>query len=192
MPREGRSITCIPAVKKFAQTAADGQFEHKRRVAAYARVSTDIEEQLSSYAAQVDYYTNYIQSRQDWEFVKVYTDEGISGTNTKYREGFKQMIADALAGKIDLIVTKSVSRFARNTVDSLTAVRQLKEHGVEIFFEKEKRSILEKFVNDFSEFPPEQRLNKTLMVKLVNEIIIFSNSRVIVEMKNGMQITTQQ
>ena len=137
MPREGRSITCIPAVKKFAQTAADGQFEHKRRVAAYARVSTDIEEQLSSYAAQVDYYTNYIQSRQDWEFVKVYTDEGISGTNTKYREGFKQMIADALAGKIDLIVTKSVSRFARNTVDSLTAVRQLKEHGVEIFFEKE-------------------------------------------------------
>lgn len=102
------------------------------------------------------------------------------------------MIADALAGKIDLIVTKSVSRFARNTVDSLTAVRQLKEHGVEIFFEKEKRSILEKFVNDFSEFPPEQRLNKTLMVKLVNEIIIFSDSRVIVEMKNGMQITTQQ
>lgn len=74
MPREGRSITCIPAVKKFAQTAADGQFEHKRRVAAYARVSTDIEEQLSSYAAQVDYYTNYIQSRQDWEFVKVYTE----------------------------------------------------------------------------------------------------------------------
>ncbi len=87
--------------------------------------------------AQVDYYTKYIKSRDDWEFVDVYTDEGISATNTKHREGFKQMIADALAGKIDLIVTKSVSRFARNTVDSLTTVRQLKEKGIEIYFEKE-------------------------------------------------------
>ena len=101
------------------------------------RVSTDSEEQLTSYSAQVDYYTNYIKSRDDWEFVSVYTDEGITGTNTKHREGFKRMVADALAGKIDLIVTKSVSRFARNTVDSLTTVRQLKEKGVEIYFEKE-------------------------------------------------------
>ncbi len=85
----------------------------------------------------MDYYTNYIKSRDDWEFVSVYTDEGITGTNTKHREGFKRMVADALAGKIDLIVTKSVSRFARNTVDSLTTVRQLKEKGVEIYFEKE-------------------------------------------------------
>ena len=109
----------------------------KRRTAAYARVSTDSEEQLTSYAAQVDYYTNYIRGRDDWEFVAVYTDEGITGTNTKHREGFKRMVADALDGKIDLIVTKSVSRFARNTVDSLTTVRQLKEKGVEIYFEKE-------------------------------------------------------
>ena len=69
-----------------------------------------------------DYYTRYIQSKPEWEFEKVYTDEGISGTNTKRREGFKEMIADALAGKIDLIVTKSVSRFARNTVDSLVTI----------------------------------------------------------------------
>lgn len=103
----------------------------------YARVSTDSEEQLTSYEAQVDYYTKYIQGRPDWEFIEVYTDEGISALNTKKREGFNRMIADALAGKIDLIVTKSVSRFARNTVDSLTTVRQLKEKGIEVYFEKE-------------------------------------------------------
>lgn len=85
----------------------------------------------------MDYYTRYIQGREDWEFVVVYTDEGITGTNTKHREGFKRMVQDALDGKIDLIVTKRVSRFARNTVDSLTTVRQLKEKGVEIYFEKE-------------------------------------------------------
>ena len=104
---------------------------------AYARVSTDSDEQFTSYEAQIDYYTQYIKKRDDWEFVKVYTDEGISGTNTKRREGFNEMVADALAGKIDLIVTKSVSRFARNTVDSLVTVRKLKEHHVEVFFEKE-------------------------------------------------------
>lgn len=109
----------------------------KRRVAGYARVSTDSEEQQTSYAAQVEYYTSYIQERSDWEFVKVYTDEGISATNTKHRDGFNQMISDALDGKIDLIVTKSVSRFARNTVDSLTTVRKLKEKGIEVYFQKE-------------------------------------------------------
>lgn len=110
----------------------------KRRVAGYARVSTDKDEQFTSYEAQVDYYTQYIQRNPDWEFVKVYTDEGLSGLNTKKRDGFNQMVADALAGKIDLIVTKSVSRFARNTVDSLTTIRKLKEHGVEVYFEKEQ------------------------------------------------------
>jgi len=128
-------VTTIPAtISRFTATPINEK--KKRRTAAYARVSTDSEEQLTSYSAQVDYYTNYIKSRDDWEFVSVYTDEGITGTNTKHREGFKRMVADALAGKIDLIVTKSVSRFARNTVDSLTTVRQLKEKGVEIYFEK--------------------------------------------------------
>jgi DNA invertase Pin-like site-specific DNA recombinase len=108
-----------------------------RRVAGYARVSTDSDEQQTSYDAQVDYYTNYINSRNDWQFVFCYTDEGISATSTAKREGFKQMVADALDGKIDLIVTKSVSRFARNTVDSLTTIRKLKENGTEVFFEKE-------------------------------------------------------
>ena len=109
----------------------------KRRVAGYARVSTDSDEQFTSYAAQVDYYTNFIKSNSNWKFVKVYTDEGISGTNTKKREGFNSMIADAANGKIDLIITKSVSRFARNTVDSLVTIRKLKEHNVGVYFERE-------------------------------------------------------
>lgn len=114
-----------------------GVAARKKRVAAYARVSTDSDEQFTSYEAQVDFYTNYIKGNPDWEFVEVYADEGITGTNTKHRDGFNRMIADAMAGKIDLILTKSVSRFARNTVDTLTTVRLLKEKGVEVYFEKE-------------------------------------------------------
>ncbi len=131
-----KNITIIPAtinpITKMPKTSVQ-----LRRVAAYARVSTDSEEQLTSYEAQVDYYTKYIHSRSDWQFVDVYTDEGISATNTKRRDGFNRMVQDALDGKIDLIVTKSVSRFARNTVDSLTTVRKLKDAGVEVYFEKE-------------------------------------------------------
>lgn len=108
-----------------------------KRVAAYARVSTESEEQQSSYEAQVSHYTQFIQNRQDWQFVDVYSDEGISGTSTRKRDGFNRMIRDALDGKIDLIITKSVSRFARNTVDTLSTVRKLKERGVEVYFEKE-------------------------------------------------------
>jgi len=130
-----RAVTMIPATKnKF--TALPTASIAKRRTAGYARVSTDSDEQFTSYEAQIDYYTKFIQARDDWEFVGVYTDEGISATNTKHRDGFNQMVQDALDGKIDLIVTKSVSRFARNTVDSLTTVRKLKEHGTEIYFEK--------------------------------------------------------
>ena len=131
-----KKVTTIPAtLTRFTATPINQQ--KKRRVAGYARVSTDHDDQFTSYAAQVDYYTNYIKGRDDWEFVEVYTDEGITGTSTKHREGFKRMVADALDGKIDLIVTKSVSRFARNTVDSLTTIRQLKEKGIEVYFEKE-------------------------------------------------------
>ncbi len=95
-------------------------------MAAYARVSTNSDEQKTSYEAQVSYYTDYISAKPDWHFVQVYADKGITGTSTKHRERFNDMIADALAGKIDLIITKSVSRFARNTVDSLTTIRLLK------------------------------------------------------------------
>ena len=104
-----------------------------KRVAAYARVSTNSEEQLTSYEAQVKHYTEYIKSKEhtdNWQFVSVYTDKGITGTSKKKREGFNRMVDDALAGKIDLIITKSVSRFARNTVDTLTTIRDLKAKGV--------------------------------------------------------------
>ena len=131
-----RKVKTIPATLKPFTSSPIGE-NRKRRVAAYARVSTDHDEQFTSYEAQIDYYTKYIEARSDWDFVKVYTDEGITGTSTKHREGFKQMVADALDGKIDLIVTKSVSRFARNTFDSLTTIRELKEHSVECYFEKE-------------------------------------------------------
>ena len=131
-----KNVTVIPATFD-SQTRQPMQQKVRRKVAGYARVSTDSEEQFTSYEAQVDYYTNFIRSHQDWEFVSVYTDEGISGLGTRKREGFNAMIGDALAGKISLIVTKSVSRFARNTVDSLTTIRKLKEHGVEVYFEKE-------------------------------------------------------
>lgn len=131
-----RTVRTIPAtISRF--TAAPINSRKKRKVAGYARVSTDHEDQVTSYEAQVDYYTNYIKGRDDWEFAGIYTDEGISATNTRHRDGFKKMVQDAMDGKIDLIVTKSVSRFARNTVDSLTTVRKLKDKGIEIYFEKE-------------------------------------------------------
>ena len=131
-----RSITVIPqTIQPLTGFAINTAM--KRRVAAYARVSTDSDEQQTSYDAQVRHYTQYIKSKPEYEFVKVYTDDGISGLNTRKRDGFKEMIEDALAGKIDLIITKSVSRFARNTVDTIMTVRKLKEHGVEIYFEKE-------------------------------------------------------
>ena len=137
----GTKVRTIPAtVQHFAPSTP---LRVRLRVAAYARVSTDEEEQLTSYEAQVDYYTRYIQANPDWELVEVYADEGISGTNTKKRKNFNRMIEDALAGKIDRIVTKSVSRFARNTVDTLTTIRKLKDKGVGVFFEKENIDTLD-------------------------------------------------
>ena len=123
-----RAITIVPKPPKL---------EQKKRVAAYTRMSSGKDAMLRSLSAQVSYYSDLIRNHDDWLYVGVYADEGISGTNTKRREGFKEMIADALDGKIDLIVTKSVSRFARNTVGSLVTIRKLKESGVECYFEKE-------------------------------------------------------
>ena len=124
-----RNVTVIPAsLNKFSDVPL--ATTKKRKVAAYARVSTDDEDQQTSYAAQCDYYERYIKSREDWEFVGLYSDEGISGCNTKKREGFRSMVQDALDGKIELIIAKSLSRFSRNTVDSLTTIRKLKENGV--------------------------------------------------------------
>lgn len=109
----------------------------RRRVAAYARVSTGAMEQECSLEAQKSYFKSYIRNRSDWEFVGLYSDDGISGLSHRNREGFNRMINDALQGKIDLIVTKSLSRFTRNTVDSLNTIRALKAAGVEVYFQKE-------------------------------------------------------
>ena len=122
-----RTITKIEAKPKIVT---------KSKVAAYARVSTSSDEQYTSYEAQVNYYKEYIQGRLDWEFVTVYADEGITGTSTKRRVGFNKMIKDALDGKINLIITKSISRFARNTLDTISYVRKLKEKGVRFFLKR--------------------------------------------------------
>ena len=125
------------APTKTLQKQPFASVTRKKKVAAYARVSTEQDEQQSSYEAQVDFYTRYIQSNPDWEFVEVFADRGITGTNTKNRESFNRMIQLALNGGIDIILTKSISRFARNTVDTLQTVRNLKAAGVEVIFEKE-------------------------------------------------------
>lgn len=106
----------------------------KLRVCAYARVSTDSEDQANSYESQVRYFTEYIKQHKDWIFAGIYADEGISGTNTKKRKEFNRMISDAEDGLIDLILTKEVSRFARNTVDTLSITRNLKRRGIHVIF----------------------------------------------------------
>ena len=111
--------------------------KNRLRVAAYCRVSTDDEEQLKSYESMVAYYTDYIKKNSDWAFVGVYADEAETGTMVNNRNGFKDLIADCLNGKIDLVLAKSLSRFARNTLDTLKYVRMLKEKGIGIYFENE-------------------------------------------------------
>jgi len=125
----------IRMIKPLAKPAA-----RKLRVAAYARVSNDA--LAHSFSAQVSYYRALIICNPNWEHVDVYTDEGISGTSTEKRKGFKELLKDCDEGKIDLILTKSISRFARNTVDLLKTVRHLKEKGIEVRFEKENISTL--------------------------------------------------
>lgn len=115
----------------------------EKRVAAYARVSTDSDEQMGSVGAQKDYFEKLIREKPGWVLVGVYADEGISGTSLNHREAFARMIDDAMNGKIDLIVTKSLSRFARNTVDALNIIRKLKLKDVGVYFEKEDISTLD-------------------------------------------------
>ena len=108
------------------------------RAAAYARVSTDSDEQYTSFEAQVSYYTQLIESNPEYTFVKVYADEGVSGTLLKKRKGFNEMLEAARRHEFDILFTKSLSRFARNTVDSISAIRELKELGIDIYFEEQK------------------------------------------------------
>ncbi len=109
----------------------------RKRVAAYCRVSTDSEDQLNSYRSQVTYYTDKINENRDWMMAGIYADEAITGTQVAKREGFQKMINDCMDGHIDMVITKSISRFARNTLDTLKYVRMLKEKGIAVFFEDE-------------------------------------------------------
>lgn len=135
-----RRVRVIPATKA-PETLRKAQ-DDKMRVAAYCRVSTDSEEQLNSYEAQKSYYTQKIQDSPDWEMAGIYADEGITGTSLKKRTEFKKMITACKRGHIDLIITKSLSRFARNTVDCLETVRLLKTNGIGVYFEKENINTL--------------------------------------------------
>ena len=124
--------------KRGYNAGENGVFQDRIKVAAYCRVSTDDEEQLDSYNSQVRHYTELIKAKPEWDFVEVYADEAITGTMVDKRDSFKKMINDAISGKMDVILTKSISRFARNTLDVLKYVRLLREHKVAIRFEEEK------------------------------------------------------
>ncbi len=136
-----KNISIIPSNPAYDKTIKV-QFK-ALRVAAYCRVSTLLEQQEGSYEAQVSYYTEKIQQNPNWKLAGIYADDGKSATNTKKRDDFNALVDDCMAGKIDLVLTKSVSRFARNTVDSLQTIRKLKEKNIGIIFEKEGINTLE-------------------------------------------------
>jgi len=136
-----KNISIIPPQPEYDRSI---KVQYKAlRVAAYCRVSTLLEQQEGSYEAQISYYTEKIKSNPNWKMAGIYADDGKSATNTKKRDDFNAMIEDCLAGKIDMVITKSVSRFARNTVDCLQNIRKLKEKNIAIFFEKEGVNTLE-------------------------------------------------
>ena len=129
-----KEIIHIPANKKKGTQV---ETTKKLRVAAYCRVSSEQDQQLNSFENQVAYYTEYIERNPEYVMAGIYADEGISGTNTRKRGEFNRMIRDCEAGLIDLVITKSISRFARNTQDCLHYSRMLKDMGIGIIFEKE-------------------------------------------------------
>ena len=131
-----KNVRVIPATTRVGSIAKADEAQ-KLRVAAYCRVSTDNEEQATSYEAQIEHYTSYINANPEWVLAGIFADEGISGTNTKKRADFNRMIDQCLAGKIDMVITKSISRFARNTLDCLKYIRLLKDKGIPVYFEKE-------------------------------------------------------
>jgi DNA invertase Pin-like site-specific DNA recombinase/ribosomal protein L29 len=130
------NVTIIPARRQVGNNVRQAE-QPKLRVAAYCRVSTDSDEQETSYETQVSHYTEYIKSHSEWELAGIFADDGISGTNTKKRDEFNRMIDECMAGNIDMIITKSISRFARNTLDCLKYIRLLKDKNIAVWFEKE-------------------------------------------------------
>lgn len=142
-PETKKQVTVIQADPKKNINYAERDKNAHKRVGAYCRVSTESDEQLNSYDQQVQYWNKRIETNPNYTLVKIYTDRGISGTSAKNRTGFMEMMADAKAGKLDLILTKSISRFARNTALTLDSIKKLKEWGVEVFFDEENMSSLD-------------------------------------------------
>lgn len=134
---EEKSVTIIPPRLNRQKRETKVCVKQKLKVAAYCRVSTDSDEQATSYEAQIEHYTLYIQNNPEWILAGIFADDGISGTNTKKRGEFNRMIEECKAGNIDMIITKSISRFARNTIDCLKYIRQLKALNIAVLFEKE-------------------------------------------------------
>lgn len=141
MAQAKKNISIIPAARDYDRSVRPQM--KALRVAAYCRVSTLMEQQESSYEAQVSYYREKIEGNPNWKLAGIYADDGKSATSTRKRSDFQAMIDDCMAGKIDLVLTKSISRFARNTVDALTNIRKLKEKNIAVFFEKENINTLE-------------------------------------------------
>lgn len=141
MDRADNKVLVIPAEE--VKSLAGESSERKIRVAAYCRVSTDEDRQIDSFENQIKYFTDLVEANSRYELVNIYSDEGITGCSTKSRKGFLSMISDCEQGKIDFIITKSISRFARNTQDSLSYTRRLKDIGIGIHFEKEGINTLE-------------------------------------------------
>ncbi|HEX3017159.1 MAG TPA: recombinase family protein [Caproicibacter sp.] len=135
--RGPRKISVLYPLPNISQGEKGETEKPKQRVAAYCRVSSGSEEQLSSYVAQINYYESYIKENSDYIFVGIYADEGISGTSMKKRDAFLRLMQDCRDGRIDMVITKSVSRFGRNTLDCLKSIRELKSFNVDVFFEKE-------------------------------------------------------
>lgn len=131
-----KEVMTIPATKRIGNMSESKGIK-KIRVAAYCRVSTDTEEQATSYQTQIEHYQEVISKNPEWTFAGIFADDGISATSTKNREEFNKMIRECMNGKIDMIITKSISRFARNTVDCLNYIRQLKSQNIPVYFEKE-------------------------------------------------------
>ena len=141
MPRAERIVEVIPATWNPTDESA-GEIR-KLRVAAYCRVSTELEQQQSSYDIQIEYYTRHIMQNPNWIFAGVFADDGRSATNTFRRDDFNQLMDQCMKGKVDMVITKSISRFARNTVDCISWVRKLKEKNVAVYFEKENLNTLD-------------------------------------------------
>ena len=152
--------------------------ENKKKVVIYARVSTEHEAQLSALKNQKDWYTPYIKMHPEWDIVQMYTDEGVTGTSAYKRRSFLQMMEDAVDGKFDMILTREVSRFARNTVDTLNYTRMLKKHMVEVYF-----------LNDgIKTFDPDGELRLSIMATLAQD----ESRKTSVRVKAGRQTSMEK